>query len=137
MTDENLMRMQFEQIVIIYNKSSLTAKNDSITVISLAQTVMRKLVVMQIFSCHSNNALWDLISELLCTHCPKMDVEDEDKMEDNNKGGRWGEKTSACRNGFITMGIIYCEWKKIIYTYKLFICTPPPPTQKKNYISHF
>ncbi len=41
-----------------------------------------------------------------------MDVEDEDKMEDNNKGGRWGEKTSACQNGFITMGIIYCEWNK-------------------------
>lgn len=112
MTDENFMRMQCEHIVIICNKSCLTAKSDSITAISLAQTSMTKLMVTHIFSCHSNNALWDLISELLCTHCPKMDVEDEDKMEDNNKGGRWGEKTSACQNGFITMGIIYCEWKE-------------------------
>ncbi len=63
-----------------------------------------------------------------------MDVEDEDKMEDNNKGGRWGEKTSAFQNGFITMGIIYCEWN---YTYNLFICTLPHPHPKKHYISHF
>jgi len=50
-----------------------------------------------------------------------MDVEDEDKMEDN-KRGRWGEKKLVpVKKGFITMGIIYFGWNESSKNYHLLI----------------